>query len=60
MRNDRNNDRDEESKSSSGSKYDKQAGTKGSGSPKYDKDLESRQDQANRDRQEQQGEDEEA
>jgi hypothetical protein len=39
-----------------GSKYDKQAGTKGSGDKTYDKKLAEAQDQADKDRKEQQGE----
>ncbi|MGE4555020.1 MAG: hypothetical protein AB7D02_02780 [Candidatus Paceibacterota bacterium] len=56
MSNDKDNNNDKDS--DSGSKYDRAAGTKGTDDPKYDKDLESRQDQSNRDRQEQQGEEE--
>jgi len=41
-----------------GSTYDERAGTKGSGDSSYDKNLESRQDQSNKDQQEQQGKDE--
>lgn len=60
MPNDKDNgNNDRENGNSSGSKYDERAGTKGSGDKEYDKNLESRQDQSNKDQQEQQGEDEE-
>ena len=55
MINDKNNDNNDKD---SGSKYDKMAGTEGSGDPKYDENLANRQDQSNKDQQEQQGEDE--
>ena len=58
MRNE--NEREDNKKNStSGNKYDRMGGLKGSGNPEYDKDLEIRQDQSNRDREEQQGRDEE-
>lgn len=58
MRNE--NEREDNKKNStSGNKYDRRAGLKGSGNKEYDDDLEIRQDQSNRDREEQQGKDEE-
>jgi|AntAceMinimDraft_4_1070372.scaffolds.fasta_scaffold10660_1 hypothetical protein len=55
MRNDR-DDRDR-GKDSHDSKYDERAGTKGTGNRIVDRKYEESQDQANKDRKEQQGKD---
>jgi hypothetical protein len=52
-----NGNNDRENENSRGSKYDEMAGTQGSGDKAVDKKYEEAQDQANRDRREQQGED---
>ena len=52
------NDKDNGNDKNQGSSYDEKAGTKGSGNSSYNKDLENRQDQSNKDQQEQQGKDE--
>jgi len=58
MRNDR-NDRNDRRDKDSGSNYDKRAGTKGTGDKTVDRRYKEAQDQANRDREEQQGKDKE-